>query len=63
MVCHVLLKLRVPSDGGQACSDFLSSRFHVELAENPLLESDPKAALLDVWDSMDGKFYETCNQV
>lgn len=48
------------TDGGDACSKFLASKFHVELARNALLGSDPKGALLEVWDSMDGLFYEVC---
>ncbi|CAM9247043.1 unnamed protein product, partial [Sphacelaria rigidula] len=48
--------------GGQACSDFLSKKFHLELAKHAKLQSDPKAALLEVWDSMDGLFYESCVQ-
>lgn len=55
--------LPVTSDGGQACSDFLSKKFHLELAKHAKLQSDPKAALLEVWDSMDGLFYESCVQV
>ncbi|CAM9740598.1 unnamed protein product [Ascophyllum nodosum] len=34
----------------------------MELARSPLLSSDPKSALLDVWDTLDAQFYEICVQ-
>eukprot|EP00903_Cladosiphon_okamuranus_P019579 g18007.t1 len=43
--------------GGPAASSFLAKKFHVALAKNPLLGSDPKAALMDVWNSMDYQIY------
>ncbi|CAM9673265.1 unnamed protein product [Scytosiphon promiscuus] len=43
--------------GGAGASSFLAKRFHLALAKNPLLPSDPKAALLDVWQSMDSEMF------
>ena len=51
------------ADGGPAASSFLARKFHVALAKNPLLRSDPKAALLDVWKSMDNEIYHLLAQV
>eukprot|EP00752_Nemacystus_decipiens_P004214 g3851.t1 len=48
--------------GGPAASSFLAKTFHVALAKNPLLKSDPKAALLDVWKSMDSEIYRILAQ-
>lgn len=51
------------ADGGHACSDFLAKKFHTDLAQSPLLQSDPKAALLEVWADLDRQFYDICVQV
>lgn len=51
------------ADGGPAASSFLANAFHIALAKSPLLRSDPKAALLDVWQSMDDQIYRTLLQV
>lgn len=51
------------SDGGRAASSFLAKAFHVALAKSPLLRSDPKAALLEVWQSMDAQIYRTFVEV
>ncbi|CBJ31169.1 conserved unknown protein [Ectocarpus siliculosus] len=48
--------------GGSAASTCLAKTFHVKLARSPLLASDPKAALLDVWQSMDGEVYRALAQ-
>ncbi|CAM9364343.1 unnamed protein product [Ectocarpus sp. 4 AP-2014] len=48
--------------GGSATSTCLAKTFHVKLARSPLLASDPKAALLDVWQSMDGEVYRALAQ-
>ncbi|CAN0282397.1 unnamed protein product [Ectocarpus fasciculatus] len=48
--------------GGSAVSACLAMTFHVKLARSPLLASDPKAALLDVWQSMDGEVYRALAQ-
>jgi len=42
--------------GGEECSDFLSQRFHEELASHPKIQTDPKEALAEVWGSMDDLF-------
>lgn len=41
----------------------MAKRFHLALAKHPLLGSDPKAALLEVWQSMDGEMFTFLAQV
>lgn len=53
----------VKTDCGDACSDFLAKTFPIELARNPFLISDPKRAMLEVWDVLEEKFYGICVQV
>lgn len=53
----------VKTDCGDACSEFLARTFPMELARNPLLISNPKHAMLEVWDALEEKFYGICVQV
>ena len=38
--------------GGEECSEFLSKRFVEELADHPEIQTDPQAALKDVWNKV-----------
>ncbi|KAG5186149.1 phosphatase 2C-like domain-containing protein [Tribonema minus] len=46
------------ADGGDKCSQWLSENFHMALASHPLVGTDIKAALQQLWPTLDDKFYE-----
>lgn len=41
--------------GGSLVSDFLSKRFHVQLANHDLIQSNPQQALLDTFNMFDSQ--------